>query len=276
MSRNAPPDELVQCGNCQALNPPNSIVCLSCGVDLVGYQKSAGRLQELKDQHASIQLAEFSEVAAQAAQSEIAQGRARTALLLRTAFVIAAIISTLAIVTAAFLGIGVRQRTERLTGEFDQAKDCFAAQDYECARDILIKLLDEEPAYPEARPLLNDTRYRLAVKHVETENWLAAISELESLYRELPPGEMSYSGAPELLFTARSELARQYAQATEWQLAIDQLDILQREAPDNPAVTIALKDVYDRWIAYAVGEGDILTAVLITLQRDARFPPKEE
>jgi predicted Zn-dependent protease len=93
-----------------------------------------------------------------------------------------------------------------------------------------------------------------------------------ALLKERP----DYPGARDNLNLARYGLAQQYAKSGKWQEAVDELDALLKDIPGDTASLDLMKDVYDRWWQDAVSRGDILTAIRVGLQRDARFPAERK
>ena len=96
---------MIACENCRALNPPNSIICRSCGVNLADFHAAAPRIQEIRQSYT----AEQRERLAQDASDVIADKTAQNRQLIKRLIGIAVIVGVIVLV------LGVWARRLRVT-----------------------------------------------------------------------------------------------------------------------------------------------------------------
>lgn len=73
------------------------------------------------------------------------------------------------------------------------------------------------------------------------------------------------------LHAARLGLAKQYAQAGQWESATDELEVALAKSPGDAKALALLEDIYGRWYRDALGRGDLIEALRVKLQQEARF-----
>lgn len=186
MSSDALTDKSLTCPNCRAINPPNTVVCRSCGIHLSAYRESQARLIEHKRDSTADHEAQLEASTSEAIVSGLARGRRQLALQLRIVFGAAAILLVVIAITIALYAQAQKQRREQLALQYQSAVSCMRRSDYLCARDGLAALLQEEPTYPEAAPQLRDARYELAQQYLQAGQWQPALDELDTLLRDDP------------------------------------------------------------------------------------------
>lgn len=231
MASDPPLDTLVVCPNCQALNPARALICPSCGVNLGEFEAALPRIRQLQAEYTAAHRAQLADDTSALVVSETASGRRRLKTQLRLTLIAATLLAVLLTLGLAWYVRWQAQRRAELAASYKAALACLDAEDFLCARDGFIKLLEAQPDYRDALERLRLARYGLA---------------------------------------------RQYAQAGQWPAAVDELDQVLKEDPTDPRALNLLQETYNRWLADALGRGDIVTVTKVMLQREARFPNKQQ
>jgi len=182
-------DNALICANCGALNPPNTLICRSCGVNLPQFRAAVPRLRELQSGHVAAYEEQLIQDAEVLVADQISRSRRDLRLRLRVALIAAAVLAVIIVIAAALYAEQVRLRRERLAAQYERAATCLADENYMCARDGFLALLEEEPGYPGARDGLNEARYRLAETYARDKEWEKAIEELDALLKDVPRDE---------------------------------------------------------------------------------------
>lgn len=188
MTTDSPPDLAVGCPSCDALNRPNALVCVGCGVNLAQFPVAAARLRERQREQAEAHAQELAEDATAAVAGEVARGRRQLRVRLGLVLGGAALVALLIVLGAAFQAHQARVREERLAAEYQRATACLEALDYVCAREGFSALLSEEPHYPGAQAELDEARRRLAQEYGQARRWEDAIAELDAVLA-ISPGD---------------------------------------------------------------------------------------
>ena len=186
MPDNSEPEATSICPNCQALNPPNTLVCASCGISLAGFEAALPRFRQLQSEQAQAHNEAVTERISELAQAEADRGHWVFGRQVRILLAIAVVVGLLAVVGSGFLGNQVRLRKERLAKQYKTAQACLDSGRYQCARDELIALLREDAEYLGAQQSLAQARYRLAEQYANNGQWQAGINELKAQLRESP------------------------------------------------------------------------------------------
>ncbi len=189
MSIDPLPGEGLICGNCRALNPPNALVCASCGVNLADFRAAAPRFRELQVDQAMAHRQQLARQTSAVVADEVQRSRTQLRWQLRLLFIAAVILAVVTIIGAAYFAAQVRLRNERLAAEYSQAESCLAGRDYICARDAFEAVLREDPDYLKAREGLQLARYGLAEQYARSGQWQEATDELDKLLKESPADE---------------------------------------------------------------------------------------
>jgi tetratricopeptide (TPR) repeat protein len=174
------------CPNCRALNPPDALVCVSCGVHLAGFEAALPRFRQLQAERTQVHHEAVAERVSALAQEEAARGNWALGRQIRVLLIVTAAIGFFAVVGSAFLGNQVRLRNERLARQYESALACLSSGRYQCARDELVALLREDSRYPGARENLAQARYGLAEQYASSGRWQDGINELKAQLRESP------------------------------------------------------------------------------------------
>lgn len=186
MPDNVEPETPSLCPNCQALNPPNTLVCASCGINLAGFEAALPRFRQLQSEQAQAHDEAVAERVSELAHAEADRGRWVFGRQMRILLVVAAAVSLLAIFGSGLLGNQARLRKERLARQYEKALICLSNEHYQCARDELLALLREDSKYPGARDNLAQARYGLAEQYARDGQWQAGVNELKAQLRESP------------------------------------------------------------------------------------------
>lgn len=181
-------DQYSTCPNCQAFNPPGSVVCSACGVNLIRFHAAQERLHETLDKEATAHLLQLSEEAKEAVTAGVARGRVQTKQLLKGLLLVLVVLALAVAVAAAFYGHQRQLRRERLAQDYEAAVACLSSGDYVCARDGFAALLRTEPGYRDAQARLNEARYQLAWQLSREGAWTAALKEVNRLLEDKPDG----------------------------------------------------------------------------------------
>jgi len=179
-------DQFSACPNCQAHNPPGSVVCSACGVNLTRFHAAQERLHETLDGEAVAHLLQLSEEAKDAVTTGIARSRVQTKQLLKGLLLASVALAVIVAAAAAFYGHQRKLRRERLAQDYEAAISCLRHGDYLCARDGFAALLRTEPGYRDAQARLNEARYHLAWKLSREGAWTAALDEVDNLLKDAP------------------------------------------------------------------------------------------
>lgn len=186
MADNLEPGTSSVCPNCRALNPSNALVCVSCGINLAGFEAALPRLRQLQAERAQVHDEAVAERVSELAQEEAVRANWAFGRQMRILLAVAAAVGLLAILGAGFIGNQVRLRNERLARQYESALACLSSGRYQCARDELIALLREDSKYPGARENLAQARYGLAEQYARGGQWQDGIDELKAQLRESP------------------------------------------------------------------------------------------
>lgn len=186
MSDNVEPETTSLCPNCQALNPPNTLVCTSCGINLAGFEAALPRFRQLQSEQAQAHDEVVAERVSELAHAEADRGRWVFGRQMRILLVAAVVVSLLAILGSGLLGNQARLRKERLARQYEMALVCLSDGRYQCAKDGLLALLREDSAYPGAQESLAQARYGLAEQYARDGQWQAGVNELKAQLRESP------------------------------------------------------------------------------------------
>ncbi len=75
MSTDTAPDNAFICANCHALNPPNALICVGCGVNLAGFRAAVPRIREMQSDRATAHLEQLTQEAHATVTDEAARRR---------------------------------------------------------------------------------------------------------------------------------------------------------------------------------------------------------
>lgn len=186
MPDNSEPEATSICPNCQALNPPNTLVCASCGISLAGFEAALPRFRQLQSEQAQAHNEAVTERISELAQAEADRSHRAYGRQVRLLLVVAAVVGLLAVLGSGLLGNQVRLRKERLARQYESALACLSSGRYQCARDELVTLLREDSTYLGAQENLAQARYGLAEQYASNGQWQAGINELKAQLRDSP------------------------------------------------------------------------------------------
>ena len=174
------------CPNCQGINPPGSVVCSACGVNLCRFHTAQERLRERLEEETADHLLRLSEESEETVATHAAHGRVQTKQLLKGLLVASIVLAVAVASVAAFYGHQRRLRRERLARDYEAAMVCLSNDDYLCARDGFAALLRAEPGYRDAQAQLNEARYHLARQLGQEGAWTTALTEIDELLKDSP------------------------------------------------------------------------------------------
>lgn len=186
MTQEQPLEYRVICPSCGALNPANARVCTSCGIHIADYQEALPLMRQAEEQERAPQRQRLQAEAAAIQANEVSRGRRRLCLYLGIALGAAVALGLVIFLLTSWYAEAQRQRQQRLAGQYAVAEACLERQEYNCARDELIRLLREEPDYRDAQARLGEARYGLALQYVAAGQWKAAVAEMDQLLQEDP------------------------------------------------------------------------------------------
>jgi tetratricopeptide (TPR) repeat protein len=214
------------CPNCGARNAPNTVICLSCGVNMPMFESAQAKLRQHQKEKADAHQKELEESAAQVVSEQKKLVRQQLSIQLRLLLLVAGLVAIVIIAIVALYAYQLRLYRERIASDYERAATCLKNENFLCARDGFVSLLREEP---------------------------------------------NYRDATQQLVQARLGLAKQYTKSREWESAIAELDAILKTSPKDSQALTLLKDVYDQWYDDAMSHGDLIKALQIMLQRNARF-----
>lgn len=190
MTTTAESDYRPLCPNCQALVPPRSVVCASCGVNLDQFRAALPGMRRAQDERVEIQERDLHVEHAQRVAEENFRTREQSRQGLRMLLIVAALLTVIVAALSAWVVLAQRQHEARLQAEYEAAASCLSAEDYLCARDRFQALIAEEEAFRDAREQLALARYGLAAQYADAGLWSNAIDELDALL-ETRPGDVA-------------------------------------------------------------------------------------
>jgi Tfp pilus assembly protein PilF len=258
----------VQCPHCGALNHPNAVVCVGCGVHLDTYAEVRERFDEQQEIKGKERREKLLLAASEAGQKDVRDSQHMMAKSLKFAGAGLLCLAVIVLAAAALLGSLERQRRERTQANFDNGLACMAEENFLCARDAFQDVLRQNHEYPEAVEKLAEARIGLAKTYVATGQFNQALTELDTLLSEHPDDPRVLSWAVEL----HIQVAEEYADSKQWQRAIQELDASLRYQPADTEILNQMEEYYDLWYQQEIDQGHLLAAWNINRQRNARFP----
>jgi Tfp pilus assembly protein PilE len=177
---------MTPCPNCRALNPPGTIICDSCGINVVPFAEAQSQINKIRDDHAAKHEAELQEDAREYIAEESDRIQVQLRKNLKLTVVIAVVLAIGVVLFAAYNAYIEQQRRLRLAADYELAAACLEEAYFLCARDGFDALLAEEPGYPNAERQLIEARLGLAQSLNEAERWEEAKVELNLVLEAEP------------------------------------------------------------------------------------------
>jgi tetratricopeptide (TPR) repeat protein len=261
-------DEFLVCPNCDTLNHPNMIVCISCGVRLDTYQAVNQRYQTHRNEDVENRLDLLKTETEQSVQQEVQLGQ-RT--FQRGLIILAVMFAGLVILVwgaAAIISSYQRAKLAELAAIYTEGTDCLKLEDWLCARNAFEKLSQKDPAYRDTLDLLIKAQTNLSDQYLKNGQTSLALQGLEA-------AEQLKKGDPTLLnriFDVHRILANQYAAGGRWEDSLNELDLALQIRPGDALALDQMKALYDRWYQETLSSRNFLKAWLIRAQRYNRFP----
>lgn len=268
MTDASPETGAVLCPHCGALNHPNAVVCVGCGVRLDTYDEVRERFDELQEKKGKERHEKLLMAAGEASRKDAHDSQRMLVKSLKIAAPVLLGLAILIIAAAAWMGSLERQRREQVIAEFDHGQACLAAEDFLCARDAFLNVLRQNRDYPKAGESLTEARIGLAKAYVAAGQFSPALAELDALLSEHPGDPRVLGWAVEL----HMQVAEEYADSKQWQRAIQELDAGLRYQPADANILSQMEEYYDSWYQQESELGHLFAAWNIRRQRNARFP----
>jgi Tfp pilus assembly protein PilF len=144
------------------------------------------RIRELQDEYLAAHQLQLELDASVVIADETAKSRQRLGRQLRTVLTIATVLAVFTVIGT--LGYAYQQhlRREWLSSQYATALLCLNKQDYLCARNLLVAVLQEDPHYEDALEHLKLIRYQLAQQYLLNQQWQDSLAELDALLQEFP------------------------------------------------------------------------------------------
>lgn len=263
-----PGDEVITCPNCQAMNPAQAVVCISCGVRLDTFDAINELWQERRSARIASQIQQTKAETATVTRTEVQQNRKafiqRLLAVMTVAGLLAAIIWAL-----AFLADYRRQmRVKQFDQWYAEGNSCLERNDFLCARDAYWEIYRTDPTFRDVSRRLADSKLGLAEEYTQLGYLTEATRELDQV-EPLLPGNTAIL---EQLLQIRRKIATRYSSAGRWQNAISELEKALEIRPDDKTTLNQLARIYDQWHQEALKDGQLLEAWRITRMRKSRFP----
>jgi tetratricopeptide (TPR) repeat protein len=287
MTQMTAPGEQLRCPSCGTLNQPRAMICISCGIHMQKFRDAQTRIQDVQEDAASDHLAQLTGDASQVLKTEKARIRQQFKVQLWLLALGSVILLLIVVGIVSLTAFQVQQRRAALAADYAEASACLDAENYICARDGFVELLDESPDYDGAEPALRTARIGLARQYIALGEWRKALSEIDMLeaqtpgdpellalrtevydawntqarscldgadylcarasFLELMHVAPGYQPAREGLHDARAGLVSQYVAEGEWHRALSEISVMLAETPGD-AEALALSDgVYAAW-----------------------------
>jgi hypothetical protein len=183
------PKNRLICPNCNALNPPGTIVCMSCGIRIEDFKIALPRLEQIKLSRAELhreQLEDEKKLNIQ--ENNLHNYRSLRKLLLiwvTVVFALGLVVSA----GAAVYANQVKQTREEQRILYETSLVCLVKEDYVCARDGFRTLMESGANFPGIRDDLNVAQYRLARQYFDSGQWESTVQELNELLKRDPGNE---------------------------------------------------------------------------------------
>ena len=172
--------EHVRCPNCGTLNPPDTLICNSCGVNIVRFDAALPQMQELQAAYADRHNAQLASEHATQVDAEVEQEKARFRMQVRWLLIVSAVLVVLGTLFVFGYARYVERRRERRLALYDEGMSCLQNKQYACALENLEQVAREKLDDPELREALRQTRIALWDRAVEDEDWGRAIALMEA------------------------------------------------------------------------------------------------
>ncbi len=261
--------DLTACPNCGNMNRPNVLICPACGVR-VDLFESAQEALDAKSQAVQVQRrAVFAETATKEEEEEQQNVRRKLWRFWLPIVLLATGLLALPIwLFASNAGASERQKKEMLQSLLLKAEDCIKAQDFSCARDTYTELIQLDPLNEVARKGLWSAQVGLARDLAKKGQIDGAIEALTPARKATPQDEALI----DLEVSLRGQKANQLARKGDWRAAIDMQSAALELKPNDSGVRNQIRTFFDQWIVFERAKGNITQAVMLQIEKKARFP----
>jgi tetratricopeptide (TPR) repeat protein len=176
----------LRCPNCKALNPPGTIVCSSCGVNLAAFDTAMPKMQMERAERSAIHSATLAAETTAHVDEEVRLGQVRFQSQLRWLGITLIVLIVCGGVLAASYVRYQQARYQRRTALYEEGVECLHQEDFECALTNLEKVFSEDPDYPGVRQSLRQTRSSLWSRAIDAGDWSQAVSVMEAALKMDP------------------------------------------------------------------------------------------
>jgi len=201
-----PADEIgIACPRCGTFNPIDSVVCAHCAA-LLDIQSEPSKSPPQSDRATRMNQARM-QVSSQA-HTLLGHQQKRSQMALKLVQYLGVAILIVLVILGIWNRIQVMRWEGQIAGLYEKAMRCVEEQDFLCARDTLLTVIDEAPNYPGATDQLTTVRWNLAQQYITEKQWEKAAAELEIL--------MEYSASrPEVRIALQHTYDQRIRQAQE-------------------------------------------------------------
>lgn len=266
-----PGEDLKICPNCRAVNHPNAVICIGCGIHLDVFEEIDHQLQVRQIEKTNARIDQLK----QENNGIIKREAKHTRRMFIWQFVILIIITGVLISVAwgvAFL-FDYRQtmKLQKLEDQYAQAEACIQEKNYLCACEIFGEIYQTDSNYRNIKYRLVDAKNLLADQYLAGGQITQAQLETEEILQIVPEDPAALQRA----FNISCLLAEQYSASGRWQDAIAQLDRALEIRPGDEIASDQIKKIFNQWHQEALDDGNYLQAWWIKKALNSRFPEND-
>jgi tetratricopeptide (TPR) repeat protein len=181
-----PTSEHLDCPNCGALNPPDTVICHSCGVNIARFDALLPQMQDLQSEYATKHATQLVLESATQVAEEVQLGKARFKMQVRWFILILFLLVGIGSLLTFGYTHYIELRRARRAALYEKGIICLENGDFGCALVNLTKVAREDRNYSDVCEALRETRVSLWKRAVQEENWEEAVSLLEANLRYDP------------------------------------------------------------------------------------------